>query len=230
MDILTFLPRTMPQKFGDKADIPQEFQQFQQNPDYKVTYVSTMMIDEDFMRAKHSIHKDDCRETQRTLKNVDSAISLSSILVNHIDELASMYSKEWLKEADDTFRTVLMSFLSESTVMEVLGKKRCRDCLYYFEKPFVKPSKTRVASLGTFLSFFTRSKVSIGDDTFTWKHLDSSTTSTPTIIELAHQDNGHWVRKKWPSIKKYDYVIIRGERQENGWPPYRTSGKLASPC
>jgi hypothetical protein len=103
-----------------------------------------------------------------------------------------MYSKEWLQDAEHDFRFQLMSFLSDDEVSSVLGKTRCRDCLYYFEKNTVKPSKSRIASLGTFLSFWMEAKIIIGETPYLWKTIPKNTEN---VIYMDHLDNGQWIVK-----------------------------------
>lgn len=118
--------------------------------------------------------------------------TLGGILVQKLDPLAVMYSMEWLQDAEKEFRQQMMSFLSEDEVSGVLGKTRCRDCLYYFEKAIVKPSKTRIASLGTFLSFWLHAKIMIGDVPYVWKTVAKDTTQ---VLHLEHLDDGRWIIK-----------------------------------
>jgi hypothetical protein len=118
--------------------------------------------------------------------------TLGGILVQYLDPLATMYSKEWLQDAEQEFRFQLMSFLSDNDVSSVLGKTRCRDCLYYFEKSVVKPSKSRIASLATFLSFWLDSKIIIGETPYVWKTIPKTTDK---VIHMDHLDNGQWIVK-----------------------------------
>jgi hypothetical protein len=128
----------------------------------------------------------------------EAAALLPTTLAGHIicemDPLASLYSKEWMHEVEQEFRDRIRSFLSEEAVSAVLGKTRCRDCLYYFEKSAVKPSSSRMASLGNFLSFWWGTPVRFGDKVYGWK-MTKEQKSAPAWT-LSHLDNGTWVVKK----------------------------------
>jgi predicted Zn-ribbon and HTH transcriptional regulator len=125
---------------------------------------------------------------------VSSPKTLAGIMVVKMDALAAMYSPEWMAEIEQEFRDKIRSFLSEDDVSRVLTKTRCRDCLYYFEKSTVKPSKTRVKSIGTFLSFWWNTSVMIGDVTYRWsKRPKVAAGAAAEVIVLSHLDNGDWI-------------------------------------
>lgn len=140
-------------------------------------------------------HPNDTRDTRDTRNNLKECIkptTLSGIMVVRMDPLAAMYSPEWMKEVEQEFRDKIRSFLSEDDVSKVLGKTHCRDCLYYFEKSTMKPSKTRIRSIGMFLSFWWGKTVKIGDVAYRWSKLPKERTGSEAI-ELSHLDNGEWV-------------------------------------
>ena len=119
--------------------------------------------------------------------------TLAGILIVKMDPLAALYSPEWMREIEQEFRDKIRSFLSEDEVSKVLGKTRCRDCLYYFEKSTMKPSKTRVKSIGSFLSFWWGTSVKIGDVVYHWSKLPKDQRSATEATELTHLDNGDWI-------------------------------------
>lgn len=186
---------------------------WEQRTAYPYTYVSTIVLDEqntgNQTGSPHSMKRYDTADKKYTSYKSQIELSatakpftpdaprvrsntLSGILVHHMDELSCMYSMEWMKEAEDKFRFEIMSFLADTDVSSVLGKTRCRDCLYYFERPIVKPSKSRISSLATFLSFWLDAKIQVGDDTYIWKGLPKDTKKQ---VSMDHLDNGHWVTK-----------------------------------
>jgi len=131
-------------------------------------------------------------ENPQFAKARTQVFTLAGILVQMLDPLSAMYSKEWIQDAEREFRFHIMSFLSDNDVSSVLGKTRCRDCLYYFEKAVVKPSKSRVASLATFLSFWLDAKIIVGDTPYAWKTIAKTSDK---VIHLDHLDNGQWIVK-----------------------------------
>lgn len=131
-------------------------------------------------------------EQPQLTKARTQVFTLAGILVQMLDPLSAMYSKEWIQDAERELRFHIMSFLSDNDVSSVLGKTRCRDCLYYFEKAIVKPSKSRIASLATFLSFWLDAKIIVGDTPYAWKTIAKTSDK---VIHLDHLDNGQWIVK-----------------------------------
>lgn len=119
--------------------------------------------------------------------------TLAGLLIRQMDPLAALYSPEWMAEIEQEFRDTLRSFLAEDSVASVLGKTRCRDCLYYFEKPRVKPSKSRMASLGSFLSFWWGTPVQLGDKVYAWKMTKEQKASAKQVPVFTHLDDETWV-------------------------------------
>lgn len=203
----------LPVQFPNKQDIliSSHDTNYEQRVDYPYTYTSTILIDEHekkqtpysklaFTKQSHSTSFQSPQKTTFYKEDSDSqsqqtrtqVYTLGGILVQYLDPLSTMYSKEWLQDAEQEFRFQLMSFLSDNDVSSVLGKTRCRDCLYYFEKSIVKPSKSRIASLATFLSFWLDSKIMIGETPYVWKTIAKNTDK---VVHMDHLDNGQWIVK-----------------------------------
>lgn len=134
---------------------------------------------------------------EKNESNLPPPKTLAGLLIRHMDPLSALYSSEWMAEIEQEFRDTLRSFLAEDSVASVLGKTRCRDCLYYFEKPFVKPSKSRMASLGSFLSFWWGTPVSFGDKLYAWKMPKEQKALArrvgAVVPVFSHLDNETWV-------------------------------------
>lgn len=212
--MITFerLPVTFPVKGGSAGIFIENYDtNWEQRASYPYTYVSTVGLNDSSSRQSVSVImkgvEPDKKFKTKNTETVEITTSakpftpntprvrsntLSGILVHHIDELSCMYSLEWMKEAEDKLRFEIMSFLADADVSSSLGKTRCRDCLYYFERPSVKPSKSRIASLATFLSFFLDAKIQVGEDIYLWKGLSKDIQKQ---VSMDHLDNGHWVTK-----------------------------------
>lgn len=124
--------------------------------------------------------------------------TLAGLCIRQMDPLSALYSPEWMAEIEQEFRDTIRSFLAENAVSAVLGKTRCRDCLYYFETSQVKPSKSRMASLGSFLSFWWGTPVQFGDKTYAWKMSKEQKAAAVAggaggVPVFTHLDNGTWV-------------------------------------
>jgi hypothetical protein len=203
---MNFLPVQFPSK--QDFSIPRYDVTVVQRSDYPYTYTSTLIPEEErplhlhakpgkfagtyLQPKKTEYHIEEDTSTLTPTKTRTKVYTLAGILVQQLDTLSSMYSKEWLQDAEHDFRFQLMSFLSDDEVSSVLGKTRCRDCLYYFEKNTVKPSKSRIASLGTFLSFWMEAKIIIGETPYLWKTIPKNTEN---VIYMDHLDNGQWIVK-----------------------------------
>jgi predicted Zn-ribbon and HTH transcriptional regulator len=181
-----FLPSVFPK--ATTLAIPAYDAAFEQRTNYPFTLTTIKPIDENYVpsaptpRQRPTIHETPLFKPK----------TLAGIMVLKMDALAAMYSSEWMVEIEQEFRDKIRSFLSEDAVSRVLTKTRCRDCLYYFEKSSVKPSKTRVKSIGTFLSFWWNTSVTIGDVTYRWSKLPKAESNTETVV-LSHLDNGDWI-------------------------------------
>jgi hypothetical protein len=192
----TFLPIvSAPNANTASIVIPNYNPEYEQRSQYPYIYTSTVLMDE---RVNHerSYTKDSSVQSKPILKKQPEEDSTEATLirkmVNALDPLTAMYSPEWLKDIELEFRDAIRSFLADEANSSVLGKTRCRDCLYYFEKPLVIPSKTRVKSIGTFLSFWWGAPVSINGVSYPWK----KTAAPGQPIFLVHLDNGQWKYEK----------------------------------
>ena len=197
--MMSFLPSQWCGNGKISTVIPNYDAAFEQRSRYPYTYTSIKTV-EDGQYASYSAHSSSTVLPRKPLSERESESkkvtalkpkTLSGIMVVKMDPLAAMYSSEWMNEIEQEFRDKIRSFLSEDDVSKVLGKTRCRDCLYYFEKSTMKPSKTRVRSIGMFLSFWWGTTVKIGDVAYRWSKLPKATNTES--IELSHLDNGEWV-------------------------------------
>jgi len=221
--MISFLPSIFPNAGGNgkiSIAIPNYDASVEQRSHYPYTYTSVKTV-EDGSYTTYSAHSSSLslpnppKKHQNTYSASASASAsalassatvttpvqtlkpktLSGIIIIKMDPLAALYSPEWMSEIEQEFRDKIRSFLSEDDVSKVLGKTRCRDCLYYFEKSSMKPSKTRVKSIGMFLSFWWGKTVKVGDTYYRWSKLPKETLlqQKTDAIELSHLDNGEWV-------------------------------------
>jgi hypothetical protein len=203
----SFLPLIFPGGGNGTIAIPGHDGSLEQRCKYPYTYTSVKCIDE----PTSGHHRGSAQGTFGAIKYRDAPAkdgatamppapvsqpkTLAGILIRRMDTLSALYSPEWMAEIEQEFRDTLRSFLAEESVGEVLGKTRCRDCLYYFEKNQVKPSKSRMASLGNFLSFWWGTPVKFGDKVYAWKMSKEQKTAAvvATAPVLTHLDNGTWI-------------------------------------
>lgn len=183
-----FLPSVFPK--ASSLVIPAYDAAFEQRANYPFTLTTVKTVDDaSYASAPPPMRH---KEKEKEIKAYTPK-TLAGILVVKMDALASMYSPEWMAEIEQEFRDKIRSFLSEDDVSRVLTKTRCRDCLYYFEKSTVKPSKTRVKSIGTFLSFWWGTSVTVGDITYRWSKLPKAGGADDATVVLSHLDNGEWI-------------------------------------
>jgi hypothetical protein len=200
--MISFLPSVFPTAI---TPIPHYNKHYEQRSEYPYIFTSTVLM-EDHLKHERTYTKDTSVQSQVlpvlaqpiTSQNQPEPNTLTRLMVNMLDPLTVLYSAEWLKEIDIEFRDTIRSFLADEANSRVLGKTRCRDCLYYFEKSLVKPSKTRVKSIGVFLSFWWGIPVTINGVSYPWKKTQSVAPVQSNAIVLTHLDNGQWKMDKMP--------------------------------
>jgi hypothetical protein len=113
--------------------------------------------------------------------------NLSQLLIEVLDELSSMYSREWMNDAKQHVKDKLLAFLIEPNVVKALGRKKTCDAIYFFEtRP--KPDESRIKNLGWILSFLFGKNIYINDKKYTWNAKLGFTQE----LRFAHHANGRW--------------------------------------
>lgn len=133
---------------------------------------------------------------QRTVRTSGREVDqLSQLLIEEMDDLSSMYSREWMRDAAQQIKEKLVAFLIEPNVVKALGRKKTCDAIYFFEtRP--KPDEARAKNLGWILSFIFDKVVYINDKKCVW----NAKQGLANELRLTHSANGRWSISFGPKI------------------------------